>query len=306
MKCELVRNRLSEFIDDALSNEIKTIIEAHLKECEACRQELDALRQVSATLKGLDRVNAPGDFLKKFHRRIDKRKSVDEFLRDLFAKPHVGIPVGIISVIIVALFIAKLIDLPLPFTSNKQPVQLAKVKKQTVLPEEKEIVGAPETVSRVVNGFVEYKDDIRGKEFDEELVVHEAGMKQEVSSRPRLQDQDLKGAEDKRMASLSESTVGGEAGGIFLPDNTVIMNTSRARRALGEVQKLLTRMEIENAQQPGDLSGYILTVYLSTDKLGRLLNELNKLASAGVVSVDIPQESQEGSIILYLHINQAP
>ncbi len=56
--CALVRDLLPLFVDGAVSDESRSFIEEHLKGCDACRRELDALRAplyyVREALSGID------------------------------------------------------------------------------------------------------------------------------------------------------------------------------------------------------------------------------------------------------------
>ena len=59
MLCNTVSKRLSEFFDDALDDETAFQVSQHLKQCENCRKELDALSNLHGRLNSLTRIPAP-------------------------------------------------------------------------------------------------------------------------------------------------------------------------------------------------------------------------------------------------------
>jgi hypothetical protein len=63
MDCKRTRELLSEYLDDALSVDVKVRLEDHLAGCPACAEDLESLRRVVAGVRGLGKVAAPEDFL---------------------------------------------------------------------------------------------------------------------------------------------------------------------------------------------------------------------------------------------------
>lgn len=51
MRCQTARSLLSRYIDGDIDESLKNRLEAHLAECAACRDELDALRKTVKMLK---------------------------------------------------------------------------------------------------------------------------------------------------------------------------------------------------------------------------------------------------------------
>jgi predicted anti-sigma-YlaC factor YlaD len=56
MNCHDARERLSEFLDEALGGPERALVQAHLDGCPECRRELERL---SATVSLLSRVERP-------------------------------------------------------------------------------------------------------------------------------------------------------------------------------------------------------------------------------------------------------
>jgi 2-keto-3-deoxy-6-phosphogluconate aldolase len=60
--CRKVRGMLSEFIDNSLNSENKSLVERHLQTCEACSKELESLRMTVQLLHRVSEVPAPRSF----------------------------------------------------------------------------------------------------------------------------------------------------------------------------------------------------------------------------------------------------
>ena len=59
MKCEDIKELLTEYLDGELPADDAAAVEEHTAGCGACRAELDALRQTAALLKSLPKADAP-------------------------------------------------------------------------------------------------------------------------------------------------------------------------------------------------------------------------------------------------------
>ena len=60
--CRKIQGMLSEYIDDRLDNEKKTIVERHLESCETCSHELSSLQMTVQLLHRVSEVPAPRSF----------------------------------------------------------------------------------------------------------------------------------------------------------------------------------------------------------------------------------------------------
>ncbi len=61
-QCRKVRGMLSEYIDNRLDDEKKTLIERHLQTCEACSKELESLQMTVQLLHRVPEVPVPRSF----------------------------------------------------------------------------------------------------------------------------------------------------------------------------------------------------------------------------------------------------
>ncbi len=60
--CRKVRGMLSEYIDNSLNSENKSLVERHLQTCEACSKELESLRMTVQLLHRMPEVSVPRSF----------------------------------------------------------------------------------------------------------------------------------------------------------------------------------------------------------------------------------------------------
>jgi len=89
MKCPVVKNMLSEFIDDELAPEQKEAVNLHLRECAACRMEVEELRAVHDLFASVERFSAPYGFSTRVMANLEEvRESIWSrlFARPVFAK----------------------------------------------------------------------------------------------------------------------------------------------------------------------------------------------------------------------------
>lgn len=74
MRCQSVRELLSPYIDLVLSDEEKTKVEKHLAACESCRKDLAELQGAVNRIRGMEKLQAPSDFMKELHERLLQEK----------------------------------------------------------------------------------------------------------------------------------------------------------------------------------------------------------------------------------------
>jgi len=103
--CEELQNRLSEYVDGVLDKERTAELQAHLQECEACRQLLADLRRTVALIQDIPDVDPPKDLLSKIHAQLEgdtapSRASGEDVTRqplrfsNFFSSPQVRVAVA--------------------------------------------------------------------------------------------------------------------------------------------------------------------------------------------------------------------
>ncbi|OQX80476.1 MAG: hypothetical protein B6D56_05030 [Candidatus Omnitrophica bacterium 4484_70.1] len=95
-ECEKIQDLLSQYIDHMLEEETVSVVEEHLSRCEECRDYLHDLFKLSDTLKTIERVSPPSDFLKKMHQRIESRESLNKFLKNLFKQLNIKVSLSLL------------------------------------------------------------------------------------------------------------------------------------------------------------------------------------------------------------------
>jgi len=85
MECRVVRNMLSEYIDDELVQEQEGRIDLHLRDCPACREEFEKLLAVHGLFASAERFPAPHGFSTRIMANLQDRK--ESFWGSLFARP---------------------------------------------------------------------------------------------------------------------------------------------------------------------------------------------------------------------------
>jgi anti-sigma factor RsiW len=68
--CDQIQTKLSAYVDGELDAKPHREIEAHLKQCLACRRELEELAGIDTLLKALPRYSPPADFAKVLVSRV--------------------------------------------------------------------------------------------------------------------------------------------------------------------------------------------------------------------------------------------
>lgn len=75
MNCKKTQNYFSSYLDQSLSQEKVILVEKHLEKCDACRQELEDLKETVHLIKTLPECPLPRGFGKELH---DKLMAVEE------------------------------------------------------------------------------------------------------------------------------------------------------------------------------------------------------------------------------------
>ena len=72
--CQVIRDLLPLYVDDAVSDESRKMIDEHLLSCEGCRKELERLRSgiLIPISRGEEKENA--GLFRRFRRKFRKRK----------------------------------------------------------------------------------------------------------------------------------------------------------------------------------------------------------------------------------------
>ncbi|WP_366924526.1 DUF4349 domain-containing protein [Metallumcola ferriviriculae] len=74
MACEKFQEMLSAYLDQALNPADVELLEAHLEECEQCRQELADLKDTVTMLRSMAEIEPPAEFKQQLRERLQAEK----------------------------------------------------------------------------------------------------------------------------------------------------------------------------------------------------------------------------------------
>lgn len=156
MQCTQAKRLFSEYIDDALTPDMKRRVEEHLAACSRCSAELSGLKAAREAVRSMKTISAPPDFLKKVHERLEKpspfRKIMDSLLYPLRIKlplEAAGVALAVILVLFVYRGAEKEFQKTLPSGVAKAPATTPAALAPTPAPppallsEQKEKAAAP-------------------------------------------------------------------------------------------------------------------------------------------------------------------
>jgi hypothetical protein len=78
VKCRRISGLLSQYVDDALDSRSRKAVEEHVAGCGRCGSELADLRSYLQTMGGLQRIEAPPDFLESVRYRIEQEQEQNQ------------------------------------------------------------------------------------------------------------------------------------------------------------------------------------------------------------------------------------
>ena len=106
MNCSEIQKLLSNYLDESITDNIKEIIDNHLKTCPACRHELEILHKLSATLDMVDDIQSGDDFEKRVIKQINMAEGARQDRPYLFSpfKRWALITAAAVTIIIIVFF----------------------------------------------------------------------------------------------------------------------------------------------------------------------------------------------------------
>ncbi len=129
MNCEEIKGLLSEYVDGALDQKTKALVDEHLSACKDCAEELASLKALVNELGSLESVAPPGDFLAQLHERMERRSPFSKILRTLFVPIRVKIPLEFAGAAAMAILVFSLFYIQQDhYRTAQAPVSLKKEK----------------------------------------------------------------------------------------------------------------------------------------------------------------------------------
>src|SRR4030042_7083165 len=138
MECKDIQKRLSAYLEKAVSPQQKTAMDAHLKQCKRCRQDLADLKRTIEYVQKLEEVEPPAWLAQRVMARVRaEAETKPGILKKLFYPIHIKLPLEAIAVIFIAVGTIYI------FKTMQPQMQLAKLPT-----EPKEMAPAPATAPK--------------------------------------------------------------------------------------------------------------------------------------------------------------
>jgi hypothetical protein len=102
MGCSSIRERLSAYLEDAVSREERVLIEEHLRSCAECSADLADLIKTVEHIRGLKEVEPPAWMTQKIMAELQKKaRPRKEILRRLFYPLQIKLPLQAVAALLV-------------------------------------------------------------------------------------------------------------------------------------------------------------------------------------------------------------
>lgn len=72
LECRHVWDYISDFLDDSLATEIRTMLQQHLESCEICSAVLDSMRNIVILTTDDHVFELPSGFSHRLHARLER------------------------------------------------------------------------------------------------------------------------------------------------------------------------------------------------------------------------------------------
>lgn len=91
MNCEEIRDRLTEFLDEELPDDIQKTIQNHLDVCEECRKELESLKGVLNVCHQWKSIQPSRDWESELKRKLTKTQRPPEMEIEILRSAVIGL-----------------------------------------------------------------------------------------------------------------------------------------------------------------------------------------------------------------------
>jgi len=145
MECTQIKERLSEYVDGMLDAQTEARVEEHLSTCQACKEELAALKALVKELSALESVGAPKDFLDQVHERIEPRFSLGKIIRTLFVPARIKIPLELATAAAMVVLVLAILNVQQP---KQRTVDVPGVSRELIAGKKPDVAPAKPTTKK--------------------------------------------------------------------------------------------------------------------------------------------------------------
>jgi anti-sigma factor RsiW len=102
MRCTKVKKLISSYLDGELSRDARDLFESHIKQCEACGKEFEAMRDMHAMFARAERFNAPYGFSTRVMANLAGAQSKKRLFIPLFTKFGEALLIAVVVILGIA------------------------------------------------------------------------------------------------------------------------------------------------------------------------------------------------------------
>lgn len=130
MNCQEIRDSLSAYLDDFLTEEERDKIRAHIEHCPNCRQELEDLEKTITMLSSLEEIIPPANFRRELRHKLEQetrktRGSQTALINKIFARVRHSYLLPVAAALVIMVISAPLIWNAPRMGSSQKKAELA-------------------------------------------------------------------------------------------------------------------------------------------------------------------------------------
>jgi len=103
MNCQEAREKASDYLDQRVAPGETALLEGHLRGCQDCRRELEALRRTIALTGSLNPIETSPDFLSGIQRKIERKKIGARLRTWLFEPMKIKLPAEVTALLLIGI-----------------------------------------------------------------------------------------------------------------------------------------------------------------------------------------------------------
>lgn len=282
MECRNIREKLSDYVDNELSDEETKLVDEHLKACQKCSHALEELRKIVAHTQGLDEAEPPPWLEQKVMAELrENERRKEGFFQKLLFPVHTRFPIEIIATIAIAVtafFVFRAVEPDIEKMPLKQAV--ARSESDMAISDEKKYEAKEGLLLKQdikeppgASALVKRKKSMPEPETPAEKVEafeEQAVMEEEVMFQDSYKDMDKKAGRG-RMAFAPG------AAGTFEKENQIInvtVHVENIEASISRIEKVIKELKGEVVKIEHFNNKDILSVILESGDISKLQKEL--------------------------------
>lgn len=313
MECQHVREKLSGYLEGALTGEEKRLVKEHLESCNSCQGALKDLEKTRDLLGNLEKVEPPAWMTQKIMARVreeaDRRKGI---FHKIFYPLHIKIPIEALAMVfiaVIAVYVYRAVEpeikqaaVPLPASSPAREEKASRADEKPFSPrltqkppavKKKQAPAEGYREERRAAGMVERQEQSASKPAPPEISLEKKSMGLATADK-EVQEPIGRGAAPKmeRAAIKKEGP---------FAIRLSVQGKEKARKQVGEILQQLQAREIKGSA--GE-KGEAVTAEIKGEKLRVFLQKLEEIGE--ITEKDLPAKIPGGDIAIRIEIVSVP